>query len=127
MSESGPSPYTSSLSEDCSGNIASGQVKTCIITNDDSDDTTPPKVSSFDVVPNPDGRSFNVTAHLTDNIAIKRAGIFVQDDCGCGQGGFFKTLELALLSGTPQDGTWGGTFVFPDNVPRNLQRDSSIR
>lgn len=117
VSEGGPPPYTSGSSEDCSGNIASGQVKTCIITNNDSDDTVPPQVLSFDVTPNPDGRSFNVTAHLTDNISIKRAGIFVQDDCGCGQGGFFKTLELALLSGTSQDGIWGGTFVFPDNVP----------
>jgi hypothetical protein len=117
VSESKPSPYISKLSEDCSGTIASGQVKTCTITNDDSEDTSPPQVLSFELTPNPDGRSFNVTAHLTDNIAIERSGIFVQDDCGCGQGGFFQTLQLSLVSGTPQDGIWAGTFVFPDDVP----------
>jgi|GEM_PF-1121900 len=35
VTESGPSGYTASFSADCSGTIASGQTKTCTVTNDD--------------------------------------------------------------------------------------------
>jgi hypothetical protein len=36
VTESGPSGYTASFSADCSGSLASGQTKTCTVTNDDS-------------------------------------------------------------------------------------------
>src|SRR4029078_1089079 len=35
VGETGPSGYTHSFSADCSGSIASGQTKTCTVTNDD--------------------------------------------------------------------------------------------
>src|SRR6185437_13438567 len=35
VTESGPTGYTASFSADCSGTIASGQTKTCTVTNDD--------------------------------------------------------------------------------------------
>src|SRR5207244_2554066 len=35
VSETGPTGYTQSLSADCAGSIALGQVKTCTVTNDD--------------------------------------------------------------------------------------------
>ena len=36
VTETGPSGYTASFSADCSGSIATGETKTCTVTNDDS-------------------------------------------------------------------------------------------
>ena len=116
-------------SEFDTGTISGGEVKTCTVTNDDSTDNIPPSVLDYQAggpfsnplqvdKAAPGGTRLEITAHLSDNVAVEGAGIFVQDDCGCGQGGFFKSIQLSLASGTPQDGIWKGTFTFPDNIPK---------
>ena len=51
VSESGPGGYAASLSPDCSGTIAAGEIKTCTITNDDVDDIPPDPPTLTDTDP----------------------------------------------------------------------------
>ena len=130
VTENTASDIDVSFSGDCEGTIAAGDQKTCTVKNTIQTpppvDTQPPHVLSFTVVPmrvslSSDGGTITITAHVTDTTAVQRVGVFIQDQCG-GSPGFFQSLPLSLLSGTPQDGIYQSTFTFPASA-LNINRD----
>jgi hypothetical protein len=129
VAENTSSDIEVSRSGDCEGTIAAGDQKTCTVKNTKRTppaDTQPPQVLSFTVEPmrvslSSDGGTITITAHVADATGVQRVGVFIQDQCG-GSPGFFQSLPLSLVSGTPQEGIYQSTFTFPASA-LNINRD----
>jgi hypothetical protein len=112
VSESGPDGYDPDFSADCSGSLASGETKTCTVTNDD----IRPKLTVIKHVVNDDGGD-QVASDWNMTVAGADAdpGSFPGDEAGTE-----VSLEAGAQYAVSEDGPGGYNATYSDDCSGSL-------